>query len=283
MTYSCKVKIYYLYYFYIYVIILQIHQIVSNERKILRFLIALDTNNITLESDFSIPLTPRYEGRRKNKGEGGGRASQERRSTFRGKAKWSAKLGYETRRSYFLWRVPLWLAKTGKKTLPLRSSAPLTILWIVRALSSLSLSLIYSRRNIIRTKPFFRGGNNGHDMIDRSRKEKGEGEFQIFRIEKISRRNVSTFVSREKMENVNGWKKRGKLFYIYIENQFDKSRPRDSYGKSTLLFAPTRSWNTRSPFQKYSHFVENWAKPLRKYIPYIRLAFNEISFPWIKF
>lgn len=53
MTYSCKVKIYYLYYFYIYVIILQIHQIVSNERKILRFLITLDANNITLESDFS--------------------------------------------------------------------------------------------------------------------------------------------------------------------------------------------------------------------------------------
>lgn len=56
---------------------------------------------------------------------------------FRGKAKWSTKLGYETRRSYFLaWRVPLWPAKTGKKTSPLRSSAPLTILWIVRALPS---------------------------------------------------------------------------------------------------------------------------------------------------
>lgn len=83
------------------------------------------------------------EGWRKNK-EGGGRASQERRSTFRGKAKWSTKLGYETRRSYFLWRVPLWLAKTGKKTLPLRSFAPLTILWIVRALASSYSSCSFS-------------------------------------------------------------------------------------------------------------------------------------------
>lgn len=163
----------------------------------------------------------------KTRREGGGRASQERRSTFRGKAKWSTKLGYETRRSYFLWRVPLWLAKTGKKTLPLRSFAPLTILWIVRALASsysscsLSLSLylsisslIYSRRNITNETIF---PSREQRMIDGSRKE--ISRFQIFRIEKISRRNVSTFVRHKNGECKR--MKRGKLFYIYIENQFD--------------------------------------------------------------
>lgn len=212
--YSCKVKIYYLYYFYIYVIILQIHQIVSNERKILRFLITLDTNHITLESDFSIPLTPRYEGRRKNKGEGGGRASQERRSTFRGKAKWSAKLGYETRRSYFLWRVPLWLAKTGKKTLPLRSSAPLTILWIVRALSSLSLSLIYSRRNI--TNEIFprREQWPRHDWSIEER-ERGGGVSDFSNRKNIEAKRIH-FCQSRKNGKCKRMKKKGEIVsYIY--------------------------------------------------------------------
>lgn len=56
-------------------------------------------------------------------------------------------------------------------------------------------------------------------MIDGSRKE--ISGFQIFRIEKISRRNVSTFVRHKNGECKR--MKRGKLFYIYIfiENQFD--------------------------------------------------------------
>lgn len=162
------------------------------------------------------------EGWRKNK-EGGGRASQERRSTFRGKAKWSTKLGYETRRSYFLWRVPLWLAKTGKKTLPLRSFAPLTILWIVRALASsysscsLSLCLFISLSlrlvNIQSTKYYERNhfSKQGTTTYDWSIEERDFGVSDF-----SNRKDIETcpllFVTE--MENVNGWK--GGNCFIYI-------------------------------------------------------------------
>lgn len=170
-------------------------------------------SRVILERVFS----PR-EGWRKNK-EGGGRASQERRSTFRGKAKWSTKLGYETRRSYFLWRVPLWLAKTGKKTLPLRSFAPLTILWIVRALassyssSSLSVSLsLYLFVNIQSKKyyePFFQAGNNVW-LMDRGKRFRG---FRFFESKRY-RGETCPLLFVTKMENVNGWK--GGNCFIYI-------------------------------------------------------------------
>lgn len=203
------------------------------------------------------------EGWRKNK-EGGGRASQERRSTFRGKAKWSTKLGYETRRSYFLWRVPLWLAKTGKKTLPLRSFAPLTILWIVRALASsysscsLSLSLylsisslIYSRRNI--TNEIIFPSREQRRMIDGSRKE--ISGFQIFRIEKISRRNVSTFVRHK-----NGECKRRKLFYIYRKSVWPRVKVvHVIHMASTLLFV--KHWFT---FSKVFPFRPSMASKIER-------------------
>lgn len=225
------------------------------------------------------------EGWRKNK-EGGGRASQERRSTFRGKAKWSTKLGYETRRSYFLWRVPLWLAKTGKKTLPLRSFAPLTILWIVRALASsysscslfLSLylsisSLIYSRRNITNETIF--PSREQRRMIDGSRKE--ISGFQIFRIEKISRRNVSTFVRHKNGECKR--MKRGKLFYIYIYRKSVWPRVKVVHVihmASTLLFV--KHWFT---FSKVFPFRPSMASKIERNlwgIFAIRLTFVKYRF-----
>lgn len=172
-------------------------KVTSGQRRIIIIKIII-SSAISMRTILSKVILERVsEGWRKKQGEGGGggRASRERRSTFRGKAKWSTKLGYETRRSYFLWRVPLRLAKTGKKTSISRSSNDTLNRSRPGVFSFFFLSLtlvnIQSTKYYTNEKHFSRGGNNGprHDWsieerdFGKNSQERGRG-FRFFESKK---------------------------------------------------------------------------------------------------
>lgn len=135
----------------------------------------------------------------------------------------------------------------------LNRSRPGVFLFFLLSLSLyLSISsLIYSRRNITNETIF--PSREQRRMIDGSRKE--ISGFQIFRIEKISRRNVSTFVRHK-----NGECKRRKLFYIYRKSVWPRVKVvHVIHMASTLLFV--KHWFT---FSKVFPFRPSMASKIER-------------------